>query len=344
MSGSGRPVRKNIAKISLAERDRFKDVIIKLNQKFYPGSKDDFRPENPGPYRPPGHVSYWFKQDEIHQATHVHGGPAFLPWHRELCNRFEDLLQEIDPKVALHYWDWQTDPRASPDGKGNFVNLFTAEFMGSAQGRVGRPLETFDNNGVADASRDITKNPADPPGQITRDVNGSDVGMNNDPGAPNILQDEVVLSRGDNGPIESQFQRMRTALEGSHNIVHTYIGGDLSSMHNSFRDPFVFLLHSDLDRLWASWQRKSGQEWRLDLNRVYGNESNTTAQGHVVGILTPLEPWAGIDASGIEDEVKPARPWATPENEQKKPENQKDSRQLSVVVPPEYDEYVTIRP
>ncbi len=40
-------------------------------------------------------MSYWFKQDEIHAHTHVHGCPAFLPWHRELINRFEELIQEI---------------------------------------------------------------------------------------------------------------------------------------------------------------------------------------------------------------------------------------------------------
>jgi hypothetical protein len=63
-------------------------------------------------------VSFWDKQDQIHQATHVHGGPAFIPWHRELVNRYEALLRQIDPTVALHYWDWQTDPRKSPDGAG----------------------------------------------------------------------------------------------------------------------------------------------------------------------------------------------------------------------------------
>jgi hypothetical protein len=61
-------------------------------------------------------VSFWDKQDQIHQATHVHGGPAFIPWHRELVNRYEALLKEVDPTVALHYWDWRTDPHNGPDG------------------------------------------------------------------------------------------------------------------------------------------------------------------------------------------------------------------------------------
>ena len=27
----------------------------------------------------------------IHQATHVHGGPGFIPWHREIVNRLDEL-------------------------------------------------------------------------------------------------------------------------------------------------------------------------------------------------------------------------------------------------------------
>jgi Common central domain of tyrosinase len=84
----GDGIRRNIATVSQQERNRFRDAIIALNQRFFPGDRADF---------PAGHVSHWFKQDEIHQATHVHGSPAFLPWHRELCNRFEAMLREVDP-------------------------------------------------------------------------------------------------------------------------------------------------------------------------------------------------------------------------------------------------------
>ncbi len=97
-------MRRDIAKVSAAEREAFRDAIIQLNTTNYPDG-----------------VSFWDKQDEIHQATHVHGGPAFLPWHRELCNRFEELLQTADSSLFLHYWDWTTDPRSAPDGSGSFV-------------------------------------------------------------------------------------------------------------------------------------------------------------------------------------------------------------------------------
>jgi hypothetical protein len=103
----GDGIRRNVATISQEERDLLRDAIAELNQdpQRYPGNRDDV------PLA--GGVTFWFKQDEIHQATHVHGGPAFLPWHRELCNRFEALLRGVDSRLSLHYWDWTTDPHAS---------------------------------------------------------------------------------------------------------------------------------------------------------------------------------------------------------------------------------------
>jgi hypothetical protein len=330
-------LRKNIAKVSDDERVRFRDAILRLNQKYYPGSRDDFRPGGSCPLEPAGHVSFWFKQDEIHASTHVHGGPAFLTWHRELCNRLERDLQDVDPTVALHYWDWTTDPRASPNGRGGTTNLFSTGpngFMGSANGVAGSPLESL-YSGTLTGSRDETGNAADPPPEITRDVLS---------GPPGIISDADIIQSGSIGPREGQFRRFRRALEGEHNTAHGYIGGTLGGAHSSFRDPFVFLLHSNVDRIFASWQLIEGEEWRLDPNTVYGTESNTQAQGDIVGILTPLEPWAGINAPGIEEGVCPVRPWHPPENEHQKPENQKNSRHPSVVKPPEYDEYARLPP
>src|SRR5439155_21962140 len=41
-------------------------------------------------------------------------------------------------------------------------------------------------------------------------------------------------------------------LEALHNDAHPYFAN--VSPHNAFRDPFVFLLHSNVDRLFALWQ------------------------------------------------------------------------------------------
>jgi Common central domain of tyrosinase len=305
--------RKNAAKAQKIERDNLRDSLIALQQRTFPGYKTD-------PI--PGGVTFWFKQDEIHQATHVHAFPpwrgiAFLSWHREIVNRLEDMLRAVDPTVSLHYWDWNTNPSDS-----NGVNLMTSEFMGAANGDAGDPWLSagfYDPN--ANPHRD-NGTAADPPLQITRDKAGGT------PQLPNSDSD-VVNSEA--------FPQMRALLENRHNSAHGYIGGTLSDPHASFRDPFVFLLHSNVDRIWASWQVKPGKEWRLDPELVYGEETNTDIDPNAgiydPGILTPLDPWAGDPTD--HPEVQEIRPWTSPENEQVI----KNSKHPSVVRPRLYAEY-----
>lgn len=294
----GPTIRRNIAKVSQAERNKLRDAILQLDARTYPDG-----------------VSFWDKQDQIHQATHVHGGPAFIPWHRELINRYEALLKQIDPTVALHYWDWQTDPRSSPDGAPGTVNLFTTGptgFMGSATGRAGAPLDGFDNGGSFPGSRDDTGDPADPPREIRRNL---------DPGAPMVDSDATLLAAGNGLPEAEQWQAVREAIEDAHNTAHTYfgVGSSIFNAHRSFEDPFVFPLHSNVDRLWAKWQREPGREWRLNPTRVYGDEGTDPR------ILENLEPWAGGTGT---------RPWAPPDNQQQV----KNCKHPSIVEPPRYED------
>jgi hypothetical protein len=323
----GDGIRRNVATISQEERNKLRDAFIELNRRFYPGNRNDI---------PAGGVSYWFKQDEIHQATHIHSfqgrGIVFLPWHRELCNRLEALLREVDSVLSLHYWDWNTDPQNSPDGAGGSVNLFTPDFMGAASGtEAGEPWLSegfYDPNanpprGEFEGDPSGSGNPVDPPRSLIRSV-GAGVP------ARTWSDDEIV-------EVET-FPEMRGRLENSHDLTHNYIGGTIGNPHTSFRDPFVFLLHSNVDRLFALWQLQRGKEWRLDPEQVYGTESSTDILPSPVydpGILTPLDPWAGNPNN--HPEVHRIRPWATPENEHLRPENRKNSKHPSVVAPPAYD-------
>ena len=293
----GDGIRRNVAAITSAERDRLRNAILAIDRvRLFPDG-----------------VSYWDKQDQIHQATHVHGGPSFLPWHRELCNRFEAMLRDVDSELSLHYWDWTVDPRSAPDGTGGFVNLMSANFMGAPSGRAGAPFETFDNGGVFVGSRDQTGNPANPPQSIERDLSA---------GAPGVPADAAIISASDGFPEEEQFSEFADALEGAHNTVHGYIGGNIGFGHTAFEDPFVFLLHSNVDRLFALWQQVPRAAWRLDPNQVYGLLGSTTGSK---GIMTPIEPWAAIAPNKI-------RPWGPPENESVN----KNCKDTTVVAPPKY--------
>src|SRR5216683_445306 len=186
----GDGIRRNVATVSKLERDRLRDAIIKLHtDHHYPGTKGDLPLQ--------GGVSFWFKRDEIHDATHVHSCPPFLTWHRELVNRFEALIRQVDRQLSLHYWDWTQDPRAAPDGAGGTVNLFTEEFMGlpddghGNEGPAGNPWEAavFYDTNSAHPQREVTGKHGDPPASLTRAVGST----------PLITQaaDDAVIGAGD---------------------------------------------------------------------------------------------------------------------------------------------------
>jgi len=120
MSG---PIRRNVAHLTTAEREAYAQAIRDVDLQTYADG-----------------VSFWDKQDQIHEGTHNHGGNSFIPWHRELVNRFEKLLQQVNPDMALHYWDWTQDPRAADDGQGGVVDLTTNTTFGTASGLVAGTL------------------------------------------------------------------------------------------------------------------------------------------------------------------------------------------------------------
>src|SRR5262249_14915283 len=47
-------------------------------------------------------------------------------------------------------------------------------------------------------------------------------------------------------------------MEGDpHGAAHTSFGGSISSIPTAARDPIFFLLHCNVDRLWAKWQQNN---------------------------------------------------------------------------------------
>lgn len=352
-------MRKNVSKLTDKERETLKNSFIALNvnPRFcFPGSRED------KPFA--GGVSFWFKQDEIHQATHVHGGPAFLTWHRELCNRFERLLITAEPSISLHYWDWNEDPEDTLDVNGNKLDLFTEDFMGNARGSVGKPWLTagFYNPYPIGNYRGLDpfdvehSNPADAPITITRQkIKGT---------LEEYIKKEMPPFYNDEQIIESEnYSEMRRKLEHVHNGAHNYIGGTIGDPHTAFRDPFVFFIHSNVDRLFAGWQLRKKFEWRLEPEKVFGDDKDTVALGStspyvVVGLKTMLSPWCGVgypyesdkdtDDGKIEEPgVNDVRPWSFPENWhrdlQRYPyEEPKNSFHDSVVIPRQYDKFPDI--
>ena len=153
----------------------------------------------------------------------------------------------------------------------------------------------------ASLHRDATGNPADPPNTVVRFIAGSPA---------SVVSDKAITDAAD-------YSTMRGLLEATHNTMHGFV--NMGRQHTSFRDPFVFLLHSNVDRLFTRWQTDPAHAERLDPNAIYGSESSNA------GINSDIRPWSGVPPT--------TRPWAAPENQQVA----KNYKHPSVIAPPRYD-------
>jgi hypothetical protein len=262
--------------------------------------------------------------------------------------------------VSLHYWDWNEDPSNTLDIDSQKLDLFSKDFMGNSKGFAEEPWKSqgFYNNDLEKNYRSIYSfdsehsNPADPPLEIKRDKQDGTLfdyidSLNSQINDPK----NKVKKFSDKDIINSvSYPEMRIKLEHMHNLAHSYIGGTIGNSHTSFRDPFVFLIHSNVDRLFAAWQLQYGHSWRLDPQYIYGSETNSKSIGTppemTVGIQTLLSPWCGMDQRASEYNFKDVRPWASPDNWHKLPqcypeesENiNKNSLHPTVVEPSKYDD------
>jgi hypothetical protein len=263
--------RKNGATASAAERTAYVNAILAVGT-------------NPAYVFPMG-IDYWHTQQEVHRnmgsLSNIHRTLAFLPWHREFVNRYEVLLQQFDPTVKLLYWDWTTDPSTS------------LSFMGSFSGSIGAPF-----------------NPASPPTlappSVTRGVSGS----------PPAESDSTVLARSPYDPWAAyscfpppaSTAPFAAALEGcSHNYSHGYVGGNsMCCPAFSAQDPFFFMLHGNVDRLWAQWQRNPLDLPRLDPTQTYG-----TSLGSDPNLSVTMSPWDGSPGPPTSRTSFQIQPWET---------------------------------
>lgn len=263
--------RKNAATASASERTDYVNAINAIDGASYQWLMDT--------------VTYWDKQDQVHQLAPEHGTPAFLPWHREFIHRYEVLLREANPIVTLLYWDWTTDPANSTGG----FNLMTTAFMGTANGVVGAPFTTLHAGGVCANSRNGFVQPGGPncnlhfndwtypPPNLYRSKSA---------GAPGVASDASVLAP----TLYENFDN----LEGNpHGNAHVYMGGNMGSVPTATEDPFFFLLHANCDRLWAQWQRTNSLAFlgRLNPGTAYNGESGNAR------INATMQPWDG--SSGV---------------------------------------------
>ena len=203
-------------------------------------------------------------------SPEAHGRPGFLPWHRAYLLDLERELQAIDPSVALPYWRFdQPAPK-----------LFTREFIG-----VSDSLGTV---------RFSTTNPLQ--FWVTDGVQG----INRRPLFDTGTQSAFVISEAQTLALGTQYPAFRNMEGNPHGFAHTSFGGSISSIGTAARDPLFFLLHCNVDRLWAKWQRQNS---RFDPAQAASYDS---AAANRIGHHLPdtMWPWNGV--------ISPPRPPTAP--------------------------------
>lgn len=242
-------VRKDANTLTPVERDRFLNAFGILNGQGA-GRFGDFRAMHTNA-----------SDDE------AHGDSAFPPWHRAYILDLERELQAIDPEVTLPYWRFD---QPAP-------NVFSPEFMGSQgpgqspQFSQGHALE----NWVTDSQ-----------GGIFRQMNFAEDQVPVPRFGQAILDEAATLALGGQN---NAFGPFRSSYEGNpHGSAHISFSGFISSIPTAVRDPLFFLLHANVDRLWAKWQ------W---FNRRHDrNEPNAYSQGNRIGhrLGDTMWPWNGV--------------------------------------------------
>jgi len=196
-------------------------------------------------------------------SPQAHFAAGFLPWHRAYLLDLERELQAIDPSVALPYWRF--DQPAPKLFNRDFFGV--SDSLGAVQFSAGNPLRFWTTDGV----QGINRRPF----------------FNTSTGRPGVRTEAQTLALGGGGNLYRLFRN----LEGNpHGTAHTSFGGSISSIGTAARDPLFFLLHCNVDRLWAKWQRQFGRANPAQASAYDSNPDNPV--GH--NLADSMWPWNGI--------------------------------------------------
>ena len=265
----GDGIRRDIAKVSQVERDRFIAAILQLDTAKFSGDG----------------VSYWDKQEDIHKNAHlagvdVHAGPGSYRGTASCATGSRSCCARSTSTCSLHYSNSQPT-RATRPAAGSTCSPATSWVRTRATpGRRcrtssprGRRAHPHLAGGLDSATRRSVRRSASP-------------------------------TRRSAAPLPG---RLRQRIQQVHSDAHGYIGGTITQAHYSFHDPFVFLLHSNIDRLYSMWQTPSPA---TPSGSTRPPSTTTTAP-------TPVSTARSSRRAGnLANPSLQLRPWAPPENQQ----------------------------
>ncbi|MGH3984256.1 MAG: tyrosinase family protein [Pseudonocardiaceae bacterium] len=206
-------------------------------------------------------------------SDEAHGLDGFPPWHRAYILDLERELQRIDASVALPYWRFD---QPAP-------HLFTADYLGApdtsgfARFTPSNPLRLWSTDGQLG----IVRTPFfDPVTSAAHDASGQGV------------RPEAVITG-----FSGSFTQLRDPFEiNPHGSAHVSFAGHIRRIHTAARDPLFFLLHCNVDRLWAKWQwlqrRFDPQDPATYRFAGMAGDPGSIRIGH--NLLDTMWPWNGV--------------------------------------------------
>lgn len=252
-------VRKNAAFLTATERENFVRACVMMKA-------DIVNPGAPVANR----YSKWDEFVAVHSmiqnanapgtpnVNFGHGGAgaySFLSWHRYFLFVFERQLQGYVPGVMLPYWDWSdpaplmTDTFLGPDGAVGTNIVSSGYFAANAPGTAGNPTPAPAWWPVGLAGWNLVNGFGTLTGPLTRNLSAPSQ-------LPSVNDLRATLAH-------TTYPNFQDTLEGGaglvsgnqmHNGIHTWFGGHMSTLEASPFDPFFYLHHCNIDRLWAMWQ------------------------------------------------------------------------------------------
>jgi tyrosinase len=268
---TGLEVRKNAANLTQAEINAFVNAVKTL--KSTKVVTDNGITTNVYDQFVATHTSMRDAQGRIGPDGNVlrnpgHSGSAFLPWHRTFLNEFEEALQKVNPNVTIPYWDW-TDQTSSLN------KLFVNSFLGP--------------NGTASSASEVLSGPfsraqgwrlrEDLTGSRWNGLSTTTVGLTRQFGGATGTTSLGTTANVAFALRSNDYLTFRDRLEsgaGLHDIAHRWIGGTMGNVVASANDPVFWMLHANVDRIWAEWQLNNhwGNSFYPASGQPYGHNLN----------------------------------------------------------------------
>ncbi|PAV59789.1 hypothetical protein WR25_25738 isoform B [Diploscapter pachys] len=287
----GQAVRKELRTLTASERKTLFDALLLLHES------GEFHQH----VRAHGHAD---------KSAGAHGGPAFLPWHREYLKRVELALRQFDTSIGIPYIDWTLDdalenPRDSI--------LFSEYLMGDTSGKrdnengswvINGPFKDFATaHGNPRLTRwvgvpfedPITKEMIKPRPMTQEHV---DYQLN----AENV--DQIItfpIFKNEKGCKYSDQIKNAGEMdpENAHGRGHMFVGGDMNEFSTASNDPIFYMHHAFVDFLWEEWRKNKQDSSQWETEWITDSEACSAPQHFREANMYPFIPMVNRDGLSV---------------------------------------------